>query len=194
MLDLLVKSLEEAPVIKRGEYSYFIHPVSDGIPFVEPELMMEVCNAFTNILNLDADYILTVESMGIHLSFVLSQLTGLPVNVVRKKQYWLEGEQVLDQKTGYGKGSLYMNYVEKGDRVLIIDAVVSTGGTLNALLSSLKKMCVEVVDVGCVIGRGEGAEIVENKQGVGVKTLADIEVEDKVKVLKLVGEELSEDK
>jgi len=32
MLERLKKSLFEAPVFKRGEYNYFIHPITDGVP------------------------------------------------------------------------------------------------------------------------------------------------------------------
>jgi adenine phosphoribosyltransferase len=26
------KSLEDAPIIKVGEYDYFVHPITDGVP------------------------------------------------------------------------------------------------------------------------------------------------------------------
>ena len=184
MLELLVKSLEECPVIKRGEYNYFIHPVTDGIPRLEPVMLSDVCDTIAKVSDLNVDYILTMESMGIHISSVLSQKTGLPVNIVRKKQYWLSGEIVLDQTTGYGKGKMYINCVKKGDRVLVVDAVVSTGGTLVAVLQALKKAGVVVKDAVCVIERGEGKRVVKEQTGFDVKTLVKIDVLDKVRVLK----------
>ena len=39
-------------------------------------------------------------------------------------------EFVIDQTTGYSKGEIYLNDIGKGDRVLLVDDVVSTGGTL----------------------------------------------------------------
>ena len=183
MLESLVKSLEECPVIKRGEYNYFIHPITDGIPRLEPRLLGEVCDAIIKVADLKVDYILTIESMGIHIASVLSQKTGLPVNIVRKKQYWLPGEVILDQTTGYGKGNLYINYVKKGDRILVVDSVLSTGGTLVAVLNGLKTAGALVKDVVCVVERGEGRKVVKEKTGFKVKTLVKIGVEDKVKVL-----------
>jgi len=183
MLELLEKSLKECPVIKRGEYSYFIHPLTDGIPLLSPQLLSEVCDAIINVSDTDVDYILTIESMGIHIAAVLSQKTGLPVNMVRKKQYWLPGEIVLDQSTGYGKGKLYVNYVKGGDRVLVVDAVISTGGTLVSLLDSLRKRGVIVKDVVCAVERGEGRRIVKEKTGYDVKTLVKIEVKDEVRIV-----------
>jgi adenine phosphoribosyltransferase len=135
------------------------------------------------VADVNVDYIITVESMGIHIAAVMSQKTGLPVNIVRKKQYWLPGEIVLDQTTGYGKGKLYINYVKKGDRVLVVDAVISTGGTLVAVLGGLKKAGVIVKDVVCVVERGEGKTIVKKETGFDVKTLVKIDVKEKVNVL-----------
>lgn len=177
-LPLLAKSLRDAPVIRRGDYEYFIHPLTDGIPLLDPDLLMESCMALMKCLELDADYILTVESMGIHVASVLSQLTGLPVKMVRKKRYGVDGEMVLGQETGYGKGLLYLNYVCRGDRLVLVDSVISTGGTFSAVLQALGDVGVEVVDAGCIIGRGDGKKRVLQETGVNVKTVLEIRVAD----------------
>ena len=115
-----------------------------------------------------------------------SQKTGIPVNIVRKKQYWLPDEIVLDQSTGYSKGKLFMNYVNSGDVVTVIDAVVSTGGTLIAVLKGLKERGVVVKDVLCAIERGDGVEKVMNETGFSVKTLVKVEVGESVTVVKSI--------
>ena len=48
MLDRLVESLESCPMVKRGEYNYFIHPITDGVPLVDPALLRDVCSAMSN--------------------------------------------------------------------------------------------------------------------------------------------------
>ena len=53
MLDLLVESLETCPMVKRGEYNYFIHPITDGVPVVEPALLRDVCNGMVKMLSED---------------------------------------------------------------------------------------------------------------------------------------------
>lgn len=183
MLKLLKKSLRNAQVMQRGEYRYFIHPLTDSIPRIKPELMKEVCEAITSVADTDVDCILTMEAMGIHIAAVLSQMTGLPFYIVRKRSYELPGEIILDQSTGYSKGNMYINSIKKGDRILVVDAVVSTGGTLVAVLGALNKIGAEVRDVVCVIERGDGVSVVKEKTGFNVKTLVKIEVDDKVRVL-----------
>jgi adenine phosphoribosyltransferase len=179
MLELLVKSLETCPMVKRGEYNYFIHPITDGVPIVEPALLREVCSAMVKVLDLNnVDKIVTVEAMGLHIGAVLSTMTDIPMTVMRKRVYHLPHEVPVHQTTGYSKGELYLNGVYKGDRVIIIDDVVSTGGTMRALLKALEIAGAEVVDVCVAIQRGT-PDI-----GRPYKSLVQVEVDDKVHVVK----------
>ncbi len=175
MLEKLHESLLSAPVVRRGDYNYFIHPISDGVPFLEPELLEEITTHITEIADMDIDRILTIEAMGIPLATSLSMRTGIPFSIIRKRQYALDGEIVISQKTGYSKGELYVNAVKKGDKVLIVDDVISTGGTLLALMSALRDAGVKISDVIVVIERGEGASRLRDL-GFKIKTLVRISV------------------
>jgi adenine phosphoribosyltransferase len=157
MLEKLKASLINSPVIKRGEYNYFIHPISDGVPSMDPRLVEEISDYIIKITDTKrVDSIVTIEAMGIPVATAISLKTGVPLTIVRKRPYFLEGEVELSQSTGYSKGVLYINGLKKGDRVIIVDDVISTGGTLFALVKALKGMGVEVLDVVSVIGRGSG--------------------------------------
>jgi len=178
MLEKLTESLETCPMVKRGEYNYFIHPVTDGVPLVEPALLRDVCSAMIKVLDLNnVDKIVVVEAMGIHIGAVLSVMTDIPMVVMRKREYKLPHEIPVHQTTGYSKGELYLNGVYKGDRVIIIDDVVSTGGTMKALLSALEIAGATVQDVCIVIQRGS-PDI-----GRPYKSLVRIEVDDRVHVV-----------
>ncbi|MFA4861700.1 hypoxanthine/guanine phosphoribosyltransferase [Methanoregula sp.] len=178
MLDRLVESLETCPMVKRGEYNYFIHPITDGVPIVDPALLRDVAAAMVKVLDLNnVDKIVVVEAMGIHIGSVLSTMTDIPMTVMRKREYKLPFEVPVHQTTGYSKGELYLNGVYKGDRVVIIDDVVSTGGTMIALLKALEIAGAEVVDVCIAIQRGN-PDI-----GRPYKSLVKIEVDDRVHVI-----------
>jgi len=168
---MLIKSLLEAPIVKKGNYDYFVHPVTDGIPLVHPELLNEVAEAVSKFADLKVDKIVCVEAMGIHLATAISLQTGIPFVVVRKRFYGLEGEIAVHQTTGYSQGELYINGLWKGDRIFLIDDVVSTGGTMTAVIQALQRIGTEIVDVMAIIEKGDGKEKVENKTGVNVKCL-----------------------
>jgi len=176
MLDLLKRSLAEAPIIKRGEYYYFIHPISDGVPILNPELVGEVSDHILEIADTDVDRILTVEAMGIPIATALSLKTGIPLSIVRKRKYELDGEVKLSQSTGYSNGELYINGIVKGDRVLIVDDVISTGGTLHALVNALQDIGAIICGIFVVIERGDGSSKLA-KLGIDVTTLVKIDVD-----------------
>lgn len=171
MLEKLVKSLVEAPVVKKGEYDYFVHPITDGVPLVESDLLQEVAEAVSQFGNMDVDKIVCVEAMGIHLATAISLLTNIPFVVVRKRCYGLDGEVAVHQTTGYSEGELYINGLRKGDRVFLVDDVVSTGGTMTSVIKALQRIETEIVDVMAIIEKGDGREFVEKETGTKVKTL-----------------------
>jgi adenine phosphoribosyltransferase len=178
MLDRLKKSLFDAPVFKRGDYNYFIHPITDGVPEIRPDLIREVVSHIVRIADLDVDKIVTVEAMGIPIGIALSMITDVPLVIIRKRKYGLPGEIEVSQITGYSKSQLFLNGIQKGDRVIVVDDVVSTGGTLLATLESLKSAEAIVRDVVVVIRRGDGVEWLKTK-GYYIKTMVEVEVNEK---------------
>ncbi len=50
MHGLLEESLKAAPIVKRGEYNYFIHPITDGVPYLEPRLLNDVTDRIIDLL------------------------------------------------------------------------------------------------------------------------------------------------
>ena len=154
-MDLLKRSLLDAPIIEKEGYHYFVHPISDGVPMLEPGLLREIVIKIINKVkreNLEnIDKIVTPAAMGIHISTALSLVTDIPLVVVRKRQYGLEGEVSLMQETGYSKSEMYINDIRKGDRVLLLDDVISTGGTIFAIMEAITtipkhRVCCERVD------------------------------------------------
>jgi len=41
-MDQLKQSLLEAPIIEKNGYHYFVHPISDGLPKLDPGLLREI--------------------------------------------------------------------------------------------------------------------------------------------------------
>ena len=179
MLEKLVESLENAPVVKKGDYDYFVHGLSDGVPALNPEVLKEISIVLKEKLDFDKiDKIVGVEAMGIHLATALSLETGVPFVVIRKRQYGLPGEHEIVKSTGYGTSKLFINDLNEGDNILFIDDVVSTGGTLTAVINELKSMGVNLLDTVIAVEKGEGKRVVEENTGVELITLVKLNVVD----------------
>lgn len=177
-LEHLKKSLEEAPIVKKGEYHYVIHPITDGIPEIKPELLEEVTREMQKIIENcgQIDKIVTMEAMGIPLATALSLSMNIPFTIIRKRQYGLPGEVSVEQTTGYSKSKLYLNGLKKRDKIVIVDDVLSTGGTLKAVLSSLKTMGVIVKGVVIAVDKGNAAKKIMDETKVAIHTITHIEV------------------
>ena len=178
MLERLKDSLRSSPVVRFGEYHYFVHPLTDGIPAMDPAILREVVAEMSKVGDYDCDLLITPEAMGIHLVVPLSMESGIPYNIVRKRRYGMEGEVSVSQVTGYSRSELFINGISEGTRVTIVDDVLSTGGTLKALVKALRCMGVEIVDIIVAIEKTDHKAEIERELGIGIKTLVKIDVRD----------------
>ncbi len=176
----LEKSLYEAPIVKKGEYDYVIHPITDGVPYITPELLKEVTDEMKKHIKKCGkfDRIVTMEAMGIPLATSLSLDLGIPFTIIRKRQYGLPGEVSVEQVTGYSKSKMYINGLKKGDTIILVDDVLSTGGTLKAVLYVLKEIGVVVKGVFIAVYKGTCKEEITKTYGIPITTIVDIEVID----------------
>jgi len=177
-MDRLRQSLLDAPIIEKEGYHYFVHPISDGVPMLRPELMREIVIGIIRKANLtDVDKIVAPEAMGIHISTAVSLMTDIPLVVVRKRQYGLDGEVSISQVTGYAESEMFINDINEGDRVIVLDDVLSTGGTLTALLTALDDIGADIVDTVAVIKKVGGTNELEQTK-FEPKTLINVDVVD----------------
>jgi adenine phosphoribosyltransferase len=145
-MERLHESLHEAPIIDKDGYEYLVHPISNGVPVLEPGLLREVVIDIMQQSDFNVDKIVAPEAMGIHLATALSLQTDVPLVVIRKRSYGLPGEVALHKSTGYSESEMYINDIEAGDRILIIDDLLSTGGTLAAICGALDDIGQSAMD------------------------------------------------
>ena len=156
-LQRLRASLANAPVIWKGNYPYFIHPITDGVPRLDPEVLAAVTELCQQAIEWSTiDLILGIEAMGLPLTAPLSIRTGVPLVVGRKRSYGLKGEVVIDQATGYSKQPMYLNDIAPGERIAIVDDVLSTGGTLRAVIEGVKATGATIAHILVVVEKGPG--------------------------------------
>ncbi|HEC89013.1 MAG: adenine phosphoribosyltransferase [Thermoplasmata archaeon] len=179
-MSLFEESIKEAPIVKKGDYPYVIHPITDGIPEIKPELLREVADRMEAILERykPFDKIVTMEAMGIPLATALSLKMDIPFTIIRKRSYGLPDEVEVSQVTGYSKSKMYINGLKDKDRIVIVDDVLSTGGTLKAVLRSLENMNVDVKTVVISLDKGDAAMEISKEVGIPIHTLVHINVKD----------------
>lgn len=176
--DLLRQSVIDAPVVMKGDYAYFIHPLADGVPQQSAELLAAARDLIHQKIDWDnVDVILGIEAMGIPLATALSLSSGKPLVVGRKRKYGLPGEFSIDQTTGYSKGEIYLNDINQGDRVLLVDDVVSTGGTLLPILKAIDEIQAVVADCWIIFEKGEGMNMIRSSGNWPLNSLVRIKMD-----------------
>lgn len=185
-LSILQDSLRGSPIIWKGDYPYFIHPISDGIPRMDADVLRATRDLIVEMVDWSKiDLIVSVEAMGLPLLAAVGEATGKPTVVIRKREYGMEGEVRVDVSTGYSQSTTYINDISQGERILIVDDVISTGGTLEPILATLEEMGVILQDIVIAIEKGEGRErLAKERPGWPIRTLARIDIIDgKVEIL-----------
>lgn len=179
-LQRIIASFEASPVVWKDTYAYVVHSLTDGVPRIESELLAVVVrHTLRKISDWEMDAMLTVEAMGLPIAVPLASHLNKPLIVVRKRPYGFEDEIVLDQSTGYSSGALYINDVRPGERIVIYDDMLSTGGTLRPLVTALREAGVIVVGAMLLAGKGDAAERLSEELDLQIRTIVRLDVDEK---------------
>ena len=118
------------------------------------EAFRYACDAIASFaVKQKATIIVGPESRGFIFGCPVATKLGIGFAPVRKPGK-LPREQITEKYTlEYGSNELCMHLdsVKPGDKVLIIDDLLATGGTLNATCNIIKKLGGEVVGISCLI-------------------------------------------
>lgn len=125
------------------------------------EIMNEIGKEFANIFkDTNPDKILTIETSGVAIAYATSQhLNNQPVVYAKKDAHFNMSSNCYECKEkSYTKGIDYnvkvsKEYLNKGEKILIIDDFLANGEALNALLTICKEAEVEVLGIGIVIAK-----------------------------------------
>ena len=186
--DLLYDAFDQKPLIKVKKYKFLINPLTEQIPATTSELLRQA----TKWLVAEGDFhkaskIVGEEDKGAILIASTSLMTDLPFGIARWYPSGLDGQVVVDFSMEYTSGSLYLNGVDKCDQVIIVDDMISTGGTMLALIKAVHLAGAEIVDIICVAEKVEydGVSRVYDATGKQVKTLVKVSVAgDRSKVIR----------
>lgn len=143
---------------------------------MQPELLREVVDALRAMLPPTFDRFLAPEAMGLPLATALSLATGRPFLVARKRAYGLPGEIVIPQKTGYGGSDFHFVGLRKGERIVIVDDVLSTGGTVRALAEACRRAGARVEKVVVAINKDHDLDALGREVGAPIEAVTRVRV------------------
>lgn len=127
------------------------------------ELVDKTATALVQKVPKDTDYILTAETKGIPLAAEMAKQLGHKRYFVARKSikaYMDNPISVEDNSiTTKGKQNLYLSNSDvqtiKGKRILLVDDVISSGGSMRALCELMNKAGAKVVGQAAILAEGE---------------------------------------
>jgi adenine phosphoribosyltransferase len=122
--------------------------------FGDPEALRAIITAVAaEAARLRANRIAAVDARGFVLGGALAYETHLPFTLVRKKGKLPYRTVAADYALEYGSATIeiHADAAASGDRVLIVDDLIATGGTLLAAAKLFRSVGAEVAGVAAVI-------------------------------------------
>jgi len=131
----------------------------------DTELVVEAAKSLAVRIPADADVLITPEVKSIPLAHQLAVETGLPYVVARKECKLYMGEAISEKVVSITTGrpqTLWLDEKDlpllRGKNVVIVDDVISTGGTLAGLRKLIAKASGNVVAEAAVFTEGNEPE------------------------------------
>lgn len=148
-LEQLVERVKDAALL-RGEFilssgrksTYYLDKYRIE---TRPDILRDVAVGLTARIPDDADILAGPELGAIPLVTAVGLETGLPFLLVRKKA------------KDYGTKKVVEGLFEKGQKVVLIEDVLTTGTQAITAADSLRDLGLDVLKIVCVIDREEGA-------------------------------------
>jgi adenine/guanine phosphoribosyltransferase-like PRPP-binding protein len=178
----LLKAFDNKPLMSINGYQFIINPLTEQIPYTSSSLLNAACATLSKLIDKEkTTKLVSEEDKGGIILGGVSLMTGLPIGVARWYPNGL-AEQIQEKfNMEYAGGSLYLNGVNKGDVVTIIDDVISSGGTLISLIKAVEKSDATINDIICIGEKVnyQGVARVKKETGYDVKTILQIDISGK---------------
>ncbi len=122
--------------------------------FQNPKALHIVIDAFAQrYIDADISHIAALDARGFLLGSVLAYKLNLPLILIRKKGK-LPGPVITqDYQLEYGTASIEVQQdaCSQGDRILLVDDLIATGGSMLAASTLLKSLGAEISEAAAII-------------------------------------------
>ena len=120
----------------------------------DPAAFKRMINVFAErYRNIEIDAIAALDARGFIFGTALAYALDIPFVMVRKAGKLPGDVEQISYALEYGKNTLEIdrNILGRGQRVLVMDDLLATGGTAKAACDLVERLGAEVVEVACMI-------------------------------------------
>lgn len=179
-LHIAIETEEMVTIQKNtGEnYKFKLYAFGERGTFIQPELITEITEDLAQSITAnfpDFDYIVSPEPGGHTWGMLAAYALHKPINILRLSTP--DNQDVtnsIKRETAYNENYINFNGFKRGDKVLLMDDVISSGGTIYAIVGQLRALGVEVVGTQVILVKGEYYEEIEKNLAIPVRYLAKV--------------------
>ena len=160
---LLAKDIAHAERqrVNGGKYVFHVFSVGEKSANLNPGLMREVRDGLVAKIRasgISFDRIVAIERTSLHWASLVGVELDKPVAIVRERPTDLKGEVKRHQDSLLYERDLYFRGFKAGEKVIILDDVVSSGSTARTIIQALDQIRVGTMAVFTIIAKGEDYE------------------------------------
>jgi len=120
----------------------------------KPQAFKESCDIlYERYKDMDIDKIVGIDARGFVFGAVLAYKLGIGFVPVRKKGKlpWKTIQETYSLEYGEDTLEIHEDAVEKGEKVVIVDDLIATGGTVGATVKLLKKLGADIIECAFIV-------------------------------------------
>ena len=119
-----------------------------------PQAFKESCDIlYERYKDMDIDKIVGIDARGFVFGAVLAYKLGIGFVPVRKKGKlpWKTSQETYSLEYGEDTLEIHDDAVEKGEKVVIVDDLIATGGTVGATVKLVKKLGARIIECAFIV-------------------------------------------
>jgi adenine phosphoribosyltransferase len=121
---------------------------------LDPCAFMESCDILYNrYKDMHVDKIVGIDARGFVFGAVLAYKLGIGFVPVRKKGKlpWNTIQETYSLEYGEDTLAIHEDALEKGERVVIVDDLIATGGTVGATVKLVRKLSAQIIECAFIV-------------------------------------------
>lgn len=191
----LITAFQDQPLKRINGRDYIVNPLLDHYPETSYALMEDAVKELSCITDLSKiDKIVGEEDRGGYIAALMAFYHKKSLAMVKWNPSGVDGTIGIDFRNAYTSGKMFLNGVKSGDKVLIVEDLIDSGGTIIAMINLLKYAGVEIYDIITIVDKIDygGRERILKETGFNVKSLLGVTCEGKTsKVVSVLNEQIS---
>ncbi|MFH2092307.1 MAG: adenine phosphoribosyltransferase [Pseudomonadota bacterium] len=120
----------------------------------DPEAYQQSCNIlYDRYKNMDVDKIVAIDARGFVFGAVLAYKLGVGFVPVRKKGKlpWKTVQETYSLEYGKDTLEIHEDAIQAGEKIVIVDDLIATGGTVSATVKLVEKFGGEIVECAFIV-------------------------------------------